>query len=230
MTSCASDGARFHWLSGGKTGFSGGRLLHHSIQAPWPPAHGARPKQLQALSRPQPVRDPQEPLHQHHAGGWAAGASAQVHPAGTAKAWGVEDALGLWPPPGQLNPHLATFQLPDLRWPQVPPLVGGMAVLTVWRGREHQQWHLSSARHKVGVVQMTKLLELRVSCSNWFTRGRDAELNAECQLRPSVFRVQRRGPAERSRKRRVTDFSGVLPPPQASGQVFTVQDLVQSSR
>lgn len=56
------------WIAGRKTGFSGCGLLHHPVQAPRPPTHGAWSEQLQALSGPQPVRDPQEPLHQHHAG------------------------------------------------------------------------------------------------------------------------------------------------------------------
>mgnify|MGYP006996406842 CR=1 FL=1 len=70
LTSRVPDGARFRRpVPGGQAGFAGRRLLHHSVPAPRPPAHGARPQQLQALGRPQPVRHPQEPLHQCHAGG-----------------------------------------------------------------------------------------------------------------------------------------------------------------
>lgn len=55
-------------IAGRKAGFAGRGLLHHPVQASRPATHGARPEQLQALGGSQPVRHPQEPLHQYHAG------------------------------------------------------------------------------------------------------------------------------------------------------------------
>lgn len=55
-------------IAGREAGVSGCGLLYHPVQASWPVTHGARSEQLQALGGPQPVCDPQEPLHQHHAG------------------------------------------------------------------------------------------------------------------------------------------------------------------
>lgn len=100
LTSCASDGAQFRRISGRKTGFAGCRLLHHAVQAPRPAAHGARPEQLQALGRPQPVRDPPEPVHQHHAGGWAAHLCAGAR--AVLESWDPGCVLELGPPPGPM--------------------------------------------------------------------------------------------------------------------------------
>lgn len=55
-------------IAGGEAGLTGCGFLHHPVQASRPVTHGAWSEQLQALGSPQSVRDPQEPLHQYHAG------------------------------------------------------------------------------------------------------------------------------------------------------------------
>lgn len=54
--------------AGGEAGVTGCRLLHHSVQAHWPPAHGSRQEQLQALGGAGSVRHAQRHDHLHHAG------------------------------------------------------------------------------------------------------------------------------------------------------------------
>ena len=57
-----------HRGQGGQAGLAGGRLLGDPVQEHRPPVPGARAQQLQALSRPGPVRDAQGPHHLSHAG------------------------------------------------------------------------------------------------------------------------------------------------------------------
>lgn len=69
----------FSWLlfPGREAGIAGSWFLHHSVQAPGSFAHGPWKEQLQEVCSPQPVCDPQEPLHQHHAGKGAARGALQ---------------------------------------------------------------------------------------------------------------------------------------------------------
>lgn len=60
-----STAARF---AGGEAGVAGCRLLHHTVQACGPPAHGSRQEQLQALGGARPVRHAPRDDHLHHAG------------------------------------------------------------------------------------------------------------------------------------------------------------------
>ncbi|XP_077446796.1 putative phospholipid-transporting ATPase IIB isoform X4 [Stigmatopora argus] len=59
-----------HWHrgKGGQTGVSGGRLLHHAVQAHRPAPHGARQEQLQALGGPGTVCHAPRHDHLRHAG------------------------------------------------------------------------------------------------------------------------------------------------------------------
>lgn len=55
-------------LTGRKAGLAGCRLLRDSVQTFGPSPDGPRSEQLQKVCGPQPVRHPQEPVHQRHAG------------------------------------------------------------------------------------------------------------------------------------------------------------------
>lgn len=66
--------------TGRKTGRAGCRLLCDSVQTSRSSPHGPRAKQLQKVRSPQPVRHPQEPVHQRHAGSdtWGRGGCLSV--------------------------------------------------------------------------------------------------------------------------------------------------------
>lgn len=82
--------------TGGKASLPGCRFFGDSVQAFRQVAHGTRPKQLQEISRPQPVRHSQESLYQHHAGSVCARVHADPYTVKVTAGAGIRHNLNIY--------------------------------------------------------------------------------------------------------------------------------------